>query len=49
VIDDQVEVLASGAAKALGSFWGGVAAVAKTGWSMGNVLTHKVRHIKSIR
>ena len=38
-----MEVLTAGAAKALGSFWGGVAAVAKTGWSMGNVLSHKVR------
>jgi hypothetical protein len=30
VIDDSVEQLAAGAAKALGSLWGGIGAVART-------------------
>lgn len=41
-IDDQVELLAANAAKALGSLWGGLNTVAKAGWTAGATITSKV-------
>lgn len=41
-IDEQMETVASGAAKVLGSFWGGISGVAKGGWTAGQSLASKV-------
>src|SRR5690242_1769245 len=48
VIDDQVDMLAASAAKALGSLWGGFSNVAKTSWTVGQALTTKVTQQPSL-
>jgi hypothetical protein len=42
-IDEQVDLLAASAAKALGSLWGGLNTVAKQSLTVGVALTAKVR------
>jgi hypothetical protein len=42
-IDEQVDLLAASAAKALGSLWGGLNTVAKQSLTVGAALTAKVR------
>lgn len=42
-IDEQVDLLAASAAKALGSLWGGLNSVAKQSLTVGAALTAKVR------
>ena len=44
-VDEQVDALAASAARALGSLWGGISGVARSGISAGAALTTKVCYV----